>query len=230
MKILAIETSCDICSISLLEDNNLILELKETAAKNHSEALMPLIDKLLKEANITLNDIDLFAVDNGPGSFTGIRIGLSTIKAFCDVTKKPCISVSSLEALSYTANANDCYICSMIDAKHSNVYAVIFEKKNGVISKYSDFMFDTIDNLLSVLGSLKKMIFFVGNCGILYKDVIKSYLKNDIHFEDDILVSSKYIGIYAFDKFNRGEILNSNTLSALYLKKSSAEEKLGANH
>ena len=122
MKILAIETSCDIASVSLLEDNNLILELKESAVKNHSESLMPLIDNLLKKTKISLNDIDLFAVDNGPGSFTGIRIGLSTVKAFCDALNKPCISVSSLEALSYISNSEDSYICSMIDAKHGNLY------------------------------------------------------------------------------------------------------------
>ena len=69
MKILAIETSCDIASVSLLEDNNLILELKEKSVKNHSEALMPLIDRLFKETNTSLKDIDLFAVDNGPRFF-----------------------------------------------------------------------------------------------------------------------------------------------------------------
>ena len=69
MKILSLETSCDIASVSLLEDNNLILELKETAIKNHSEALMPLIDRILKETNLSLDDIDLFVVDNGPRFF-----------------------------------------------------------------------------------------------------------------------------------------------------------------
>ena len=228
MKILAIETSCDICSVSLLEDNNLILELKETAVKNHSESLMPLIDRLFKKTNSCLNDIDLFAVDNGPGSFTGIRIGLSTVKAFCDVTKKPCVAVSSLEALAYTVDVEDAYICSMIDAKHENVYASIFEKNGQNFIKSSDFMFKKIDDLLLDLGSLKKMIFFAGNCGILYKDVIKSYLKNDIFFEEDTLVSSKYVGIAAFKKFKKGEVLSSKELNALYLKKSSAEETLEA--
>lgn len=228
MKILAIETSCDICSVSLLEDNNLILELKETAVKNHSESLMPLIDKLFKETNTCLNNVDLFSVDNGPGSFTGIRIGLSTVKAFCDVTKKPCIAVSSLEALAYTVDTEDAYICSMIDAKHENVYASIFEKKGNTLIKSSDFMFKKIDDLLLDLGSLKKMIFFAGNCGILYKDVIKSYLKNDIFFEEDTLVSSKYVGIAAFKKFKKGEVLSSKELNALYLKKSSAEETMEA--
>ena len=159
------------------------------------------------------------------GSFTGIRIGLSTVKAFCDVKEKPCIAVSSLEALSYIVDADNCYICSMIDAKHSNVYAGIFEKTNGKITQINDFIFDTIDNLLLVLGSLKKKIFFVGNCGILYKDVIQSSLKNEAYFQDDSYVSSKYIGIAGFDKYKKGEILNSKNLGALYLKRSSAEEK-----
>ena len=69
MKILALETSCDIASVSLLEDNNLILELKEKSVKNHSETLMPLIDNLLKKSNISLDEIDLFACDNGPRFF-----------------------------------------------------------------------------------------------------------------------------------------------------------------
>ncbi len=122
MKILALETSCDIASVSLLENNNLILELKETSAKNHSEALMPLIDKVLKETSNELSNIDLFCVDNGPGSFTGIRIGLSTCMAFCDALNKKIASVSSLEALAYTCKKENSYICSMIDAGHSNIY------------------------------------------------------------------------------------------------------------
>lgn len=123
MKILALETSSDIASVSLLEDNKLILELKENSPKTHSEALMPLIDRVLKDTENNLSDISLFAVDNGPGSFTGIRIGLSTIKAFCDVENKPCIPVSSLEGLVYTYQNEESIICSLIDAKHSNVYA-----------------------------------------------------------------------------------------------------------
>ena len=224
MKLLALETSCDIASVSLFENNNLILELKESSPKNHSEALMPLIDKLLKETSISLNDIDLFACDNGPGSFTGIRIGLSTIKAFCDVKNKPCISVSSLEALAYTCKES-AIICSMIDAKHSNIYAGIFEFDNGTYKQLKNFSFENIENFLLSLGILKKKIFFVGNCGILYKDMIKSNLKNEVVFLEDTIPSSKYIGIAAFNKYNTGNICNSDNLSALYIKKSSAEEK-----
>lgn len=224
MKILAIETSCDIASVSLLEDDNLIVELKETSPKNHSEALMPLIDRLLKETKTSLDDIDLFALDNGPGSFTGIRIGLSTVKAFCDVKNKPCTSVSSLEALAYTAKDKDGIICSMIDAKHSNLYTGIFEFQNDCCIKLNDFQFDNINNFLLKLGSLKKKIFFVGNCGILYKDMIKSNLKNEVTFLEDTLASSKYVGISAFNKYKANIFSSSSDISALYIKKSSAEE------
>lgn len=223
MKILAIETSCDIASVSLLEDNKLILELVETSPKSHSISLMPLIDKLLVETNTSLDDISLFACDNGPGSFTGIRIGLSTIKAFCDVKNKPCTAISSLEALAYTCYEEDALVCSMIDAKHSNIYTGIFECKNNSYKKFKEFSFENIDNFLLSLGSLKKKIFFVGNCGILYKDMIESYLKNEVVFLEDSFPSSKYVGMAAFDKYKSGVFSDSFNLSALYLKNSSAE-------
>ncbi len=161
------------------------------------------------------------------GSFTGIRIGLSTVKAFCDVKSKPCVSVSSLEALTYTIYEENALVCPMIDAKHSNVYTGIFECKNNSYIKLKDFSFESIDKFVSSLNDLKKKIFFVGNCGILYKDMIESYLKNDIVFLEDSLVSSKYVGMAAFDKYKKGILEDSISLNALYLKKSSAEEKFG---
>lgn len=162
------------------------------------------------------------------GSFTGIRIGLATVKAICDVKKIPCISVSSLEALAYSAQSNeDSIICSMIDAKHSNIYSGIFENKNGKLTQIQDFEFCDIHNFLPHLSSLKKKIFFVGNCGILYNDMIKSYLKSEIEILKDSLPSSKYIGIAGYNKYNIGVLENSFALSALYIKNSSAEEKIG---
>lgn len=221
MKILAIETSCDIASVSLLENTNLILELKDETPKSHSETLMPLIDKLLKQTKTLLKDIDLFAVDNGPGSFTGIRIGLSTIKAFCDITKKPCISVSSLEALEYTCDENG-IICAIIDAKHQNIYSGVFENHIQIM----DLSFENIEKLLQKLINLKKKIFFVGNCGILYKDMIKSYLNENAIILENNNASSKYVGITAYNKYKAGKTENSISLSALYLKRSSAEENI----
>lgn len=121
MKILSIDTSSCICSVAILEDEKIIKEISNEDGNTHSVKLMPQIEQIFKETNLTLNDIDLFACDKGPGSFTGIRIGISTIKAFCDVTNVPAIGIPSLMALAYNIDFNG-YICSLIDAKNSNVY------------------------------------------------------------------------------------------------------------
>lgn len=200
MKILAIETSCDMLSVALLEDRKLILELKADTPRSHSETLMLVIDKLFKKTKTSLSDIDIFACDNGPGSFTGIRIGLSTIQGFGFTRYIPCIAVSSLEALAYSCKENG-YICSMIDAKHSNIYCGMFEKTRDVYAKVKKLKFCTINEFLEVLSKVRKKIFFVGNCGILYKDMIKSYLKCDFEILEDTIPTAKYIGMAAYDKY-----------------------------
>ena len=91
MKILSIDTSSSICSVAILEDNKLIKEISNNDSNTHSVKLMPQIEQILKETNLSLSDIDLLACDKGPGSFTGIRIGISTVKAFNDVTNIPSI-------------------------------------------------------------------------------------------------------------------------------------------
>jgi len=155
-----------------------------------------------------------------------LEFGLSTIKAFCDVYNKPCIGISSLEALAHTVYEEDSYICSLIDAKHDNVYASIFECNDEKYTKVLDFSFENIHDLMKKIKIMKKKIFFVGNCGILYKDVIKSSLVSEINFLEDALVSSKYVGLAAFDKYKSGLLEDSLSLKALYIKKSSAEEQL----
>lgn len=89
MNILAIDTSSKICSVSILEDKNLIIEKHNNDEKTHSQKLMPLVDEIFKESEYSLEDMDLFACCIGPGSFTGLRIGISTVKAFSDVTQIP---------------------------------------------------------------------------------------------------------------------------------------------
>lgn len=143
------------------------------------------------------------------------------------MTLKPCISVSSLEALSYTLCPKESVIISpIIDAKHGNIYSAAFEFQNGNYKKIIDFGFENIENFLKKLNNLKKKIFFVGNCGILYKDVIKSCLKCEVEILEDSSPTSKHVGIAAFDKFKAGFVEDSEHITALYIKKSSAEEQL----
>lgn len=225
MKILSINTSSNICAAAILEDTTLIKELIIDDANTHSVKLMPLIDELFKSTNLSVSDIDLFACDKGPGSFTGIRIGISTIKAFCDVTNTLSIGISSLTSLAYLSNYEG-LICSLIDAKNDNVYYGLFEHKDGTYTQIGEFLADTIFNITEILKICNKPVFFVGNGSIIYKDVLESNLKENAIIEDDIKycnLSAYRTGLAAFNAYNLNE---DSPLSPLYLKKSNAEREL----
>lgn len=224
MKLLSIDTSSEICSVALLENNNLIKELSINDALTHSQKLMPLIKQLLDETNTSINDIDLFACDKGPGSFTGIRIGISTVKAFADAMNKPIIGISSLKALSYNIK-DDGYICSLIDAKNNNVYYSLFNHFNNTYTKIGDYLTDDISNLLNILKNYNNSIFFVGNGSIVYNDMIKSVLGENAIIKNTSL-SATNVGIAAFDVYNSCSDNDYTNISPLYLKKSSAERLL----
>ena len=130
MKILCIDTSSKLCGVAILDDTTLIKKIELDNGLTHSESLMPLIDQILKECNLNLNDINLLVSDIGPGSFTGIRIGIATVKAFADSLNIPCIGISSLEVLAYNVST-DGLICSTIDCKNDNCYFALYELKNG---------------------------------------------------------------------------------------------------
>ena len=159
------------------------------------------------------------------GSFTGIRIGISTINAFCDVTNKPCIGISSLTSLAYLSQYEG-LICSLIDAKNDNVYCGLFEHKNGIYKQINDLFTDSIYNVTEILKVCNKPVFFVGNGSIVYNDVLKSTLKENAIIENDEKysnLSAFSTGIAGFDAYNSNENL---PLLPLYLKKSNAEREL----
>ncbi len=224
MKILSITTSSNVCSAAILEDTTLIKELMIDDANTHSVKLMPLIRDLFLQTGLSLSDIDLFVCDKGPGSFTGIRIGISTIKAFEDITKKPSLGVSSLTSLTYSSNQEG-LICALIDAKHDNVYYSLYELKNGIYTQIGEFLADTIFNITEILKICNKPVLFVGNGSKIYKDMLKSCLKENALFQDDVTttnVSAYSTGIAGFDIFCKQE---TSPLQPLYLKKSNAERE-----
>ena len=134
MKILSIDTASNLCTVAILEDKKCIKEIIVNDARNHSEKIMPVIEQALQETSLNLNTIDLIVCDKGPGSFTGIRIGVGTVLAFQDSLNIPCVGISSLEALAYNVE-QDGLICSLIDAKNNNVYFGLFEHKNDEYSQ-----------------------------------------------------------------------------------------------
>lgn len=203
MKILGIDTSSKRCTVCILEDNNMIIELHSDDEKTHSQTLMPLIDEMFKKTDLSLKDIDMLACCVGPGSFTGVRIGISTAKAFADVYNFKTFGVSSLEGLAYNIkeeisllhtssaaktgsspeNSKDCkdytsqsislIICSLIDAKNENVYYGLFDENYNKIEELSTC---SIDELIDKLKRLDKPIAFVGDGALAYKEKLEQHL------------------------------------------------------
>ena len=212
MKILGIDTSSKRCTVCILEDNNMIIELHSDDEKTHSQTLMPLIDEMFKKTDLSLKDIDMLACCVGPGSFTGVRIGISTAKAFADVYNFKTFGVSSLEGLAYNIkeeisllhtssaaktgsspeNSKDCkdytsqsislIICSLIDAKNENVYYGLFDENYNKIEELSTC---SIDDLIDKLKKLNKPIAFVGDGALAYKEKLEQHLcKNSNNFSE----------------------------------------------
>lgn len=221
MKILAIDTSSEICSTSILEDDNVIDENNLDNGKTHSENLMPLVEEVLSRNSIKLADIDLIACSVGPGSFTGIRIGVSSVKAIAEVLGVPVAAVTSLETLSKNVNSqeyDDVTIVSLIDARNSQVYCGIFDKNNN---KKEEYIADSIESVITKLERYSNII-FVGNGALVHKEILTSKFEN-ARFEENYKQSAINVGKIGFKKFKENDFLNADTINPIYLRKSQAE-------
>lgn len=212
MKILCIDTSSKLCSVAILENTTIINKLELDNGLTHSETLMPLVNEILDKSNLSLKDIDLLVSDIGPGSFTGIRIGIATIKAFADSLNIPCIGISSLEVLAYNIK-NDGLICSTIDCKNDNCYFALYELKNGTYNILEEPCAKTVQKALELLNIKysNKSIQFVGD-GIPSKST-------------DCMLNVENLGIAGYNKFVSNNKIGEEILP-LYLKKPQAQRQL----
>lgn len=217
MKILSIDTSSSNCATAILEDGNLIDENSLNNGKTHSENLMPLIAELLKRNNLELKDIDLIAVSCGPGSFTGIRIGIASIKPIAEIYNIPVASVTSLETLARIDESSRNKI-SLIDCKNNQVYFGVFDKDYNLIEEYKA---DDINNLLNVMKKYKNAV-AIGDGAILHKDLLIQNL-NGIEVLDSYLQTAENTGKIGYKKYLNKELENADTIMPLYLRKSQAE-------
>lgn len=174
MKILALETSTRHFSLAVLSGDKVAAQKNTVLSKVLESSIIPAIDRMLGGLKITLKDIDGFAIGLGPGSFTSLRVGLSTVKAFCLATGKPVVGVPSLDALAQNVKDKPCdEICTIVDARRNQVYACLYKKKGEGLKRTSDYLLTTLDN---VLDRVHGETLFVGDGLILYREVIvKAY-------------------------------------------------------
>lgn len=234
MKILSIDTASNVCGVSILDNTNLIYNLDTNTGRTHSENLMPMINNAFNKTNLQLKDMDLIVCDIGPGSFTGIRIGVATTKAFQDSLSIPCVGISSLEALAYNVkndlNETD-VICSIIDCKNDNCYFALFEKKDGSLETLIEPQAESVDSALAIIKSYiedtleNPSITFVGDGSEVYNDKIQEAFKN-VKFADskDNILNSYSLALAGLDIFNSG--MDIKEVLPLYLKKPQAQRQL----
>lgn len=237
MKILALDTSGPNCSVAIIDDNKILADFTINNGITHSQNLVPMIEQAQKFSNINLSDIDAFACSIGPGSFTGLRIGIATVKGFAISLNKPVLPVPTLLALAYNVSNSDGLICSIIDAKNDNVYAAIYknnsDNENSQLELAQDYISDNIQTLIDTLKNYEEDIIFVGDGAEIYKDLILSNLKNDCYNVYFALhhINCQYalsVARAARDMASNNEFTDYNSLSPLYLKKSQAERELEA--
>ena len=178
MYMLAFEASAKAASVALARDGALIAQYFQCSGFTHSRTLLPMAEDLLRAQELKPTDIDCFAVSHGPGSFTGVRIGIATVKGLCWGAQKPAVGVSTLEAMAYNGEcaAPGSIICCAMDARRSQVYNALFTFSDGKPVRLCDDRAIGLDELTNELKSAKKGIFVVGDGAVLCYNHLDKYL------------------------------------------------------
>ncbi len=225
MKVLALDSSAKSASVAIVEDGFIIGEFFINTSLTHSQTLVPMIDDLLKNTKWSLDEMDAFAVSAGPGSFTGIRIGISVIKGMAMALDKPCFGVSTLEALAYNLIGNNTIVSSCMDARRDQVYNAIFKVNNKRIERLTPDRALSIDELGEDLKKYGSNIKIVGDGADLCYNRLNSILP-DLCVAPEILKYSKAssIALYALD--NKNNSLSASELLPQYLRLPQAQREL----
>lgn len=224
MLILAVDTNTPAASIALLEDTRLLAEANLDAGLTHSEKLLPAVDFLLRSMGIEIRDLEGMALAVGPGSFTGIRIGMSTVKALAHATGCRIAPVSTLEALACKLNSSsDRLICPLMDAKKGEVYGALYEQRKSKREVLVPQNLYAPDALFSRFPA-ERVISFIGSGVSPFKSDILERFRAQARFSSRSLFTAREIGILGFEilKDNRG--LEFRDVRPLYFRKSQAEE------
>jgi len=216
MNLLAIETSTKNLSLAVAKGGKVVKFRNVKLKRPLSSSIIPSIKKILDSAGISLAELDGFAVGLGPGSFTSLRVGLSTIKGLAFASNKPVIGISSLDVLAMNVKGDHKQICVLCDAKRNLVYSCLFGKKGFILKKKSNYVLESIDK---VLKKTKGEIIFIGDGVELFRDDINKANNTSPVFADEKLAypQAKHLVSLALKKFQNGSEDNVAELVPLYL-------------
>lgn len=230
MKILAFDSTATAASVAICEDGKVVSEFFVNAGLTHSRTLVPMLDAALKNTDSDLNSIDALAISNGPGSFTGVRIGVAVAKGIAFTENLPCVEVSTLESMAYNLTLTDCVVCSVMDARCAQVYNALFEIKYGEVHRLCDDRALAIADLKAELTEkyAGKRIILVGDgAELCFKEFIDTPLSIELAPDALRFQKASSVASAAFEKLKKGEKTKSaSELLPAYLRLSQAEREL----
>ena len=228
MKILAIDCSATAASVAIVEDNKILSSSYTNVGLTHSQTLVPMINSTLTNADIELKAIDKYAINAGPGSFTGVRIGVAALKGLTALSRDNIIPLSTLESIGYNyAGVKDCTVCAVMDARCKQVYTASFDINGESVTRLTEDSAIMIDDLKDFLKK-KKNVVFVGDGAELCYNMLKNDLDNisiapmNLRYQNAISVAR-----CAFMHIEKGEpYISSEQLLPTYLRAPQAEREL----
>lgn len=223
MKILAVDTSSAVASAAIVEDDKLISECVLNNKLTHSQTLMPMIDDVFKKSELKPCDIDIFAVANGPGSFTGLRIGVTAVKGLAHAAGKPAVGVNTLEALCYNLPFCSHIIAPIMDARREQVYNALYRFEDGALTELAAPRAIALADVLSELAKYNERVVFLGDGVPVFKEKIKDKLGALAIFTPQN-VNSQHAASVAEAAKNK-KTVSYNELVPMYFRKSQAERE-----
>ncbi|UCE72401.1 MAG: tRNA (adenosine(37)-N6)-threonylcarbamoyltransferase complex dimerization subunit type 1 TsaB [Nitrospiraceae bacterium] len=228
MKILALETATLSGSVAIVDsETGLISEVTLSIKVAHSERLMPSIQWMLQASGLSFNDIDVYAVSIGPGSFTGLRIGISTVKGLAYATGRPVVAVHTLDAFARALPLCAHFVCPVLDARKNEVYAALYKWNGPVCEKRMDeCALGPADLVRELSGNVhNEKVVFLGEGAMVYKDFISEAMHSQALFAPQTVMTPSAAGVaeIAMEKLKNGDTQDPVTLTPLYIRKSEAE-------
>lgn len=224
MKILSVDSSAIVASVALSDDGRLLAEYTLNNKNTHSETLLPMIESLLSFFSMSADDIDLFAVSIGPGSFTGVRIGTATVKGLAFAKGKPCVGVSTLEAIAYNLRFHKGIVCPVMNARRSQVYTAIFRSDGEKLERLTDDLAISISELDTMLAECNEEIVLAGDG---YDICEKGFAATSVRYVPERLrhQSAFSVAEAALDAYKSGKHCSDAELGVEYLRPSQAERE-----
>ena len=224
MKILALETSARSVSCAVVENGAPLASNYQCTGLTHSRTLLPMIDALLKNAELTLDSIDALAIAAGPGSFTGLRIGIAALKGLAWAADTPCLGVSTLEAMAENVAHLDGLIVGAMDARRSQVYNALFEAKGGALTRLTPDRAISLAELAAELSHEERPITVLGDGGALaHRALTAQGISCTLAPAALLYQNAVGVGLAAERAYARGEAVSAQELLPVYLRPAQAE-------